>query len=117
ILLTVLLLVACGDNNGNASNGDEPDNNSSENNTKDNSNNNDDNESDELVTINMMLNLHTPEVPNDTIPDALEERLNVRLDIDWVPDNNYLERLNTAFATGTLPEVFGVGFNQLDQFR
>jgi|SRR5690625_4051445 len=117
ILLTVLLLVACGDNNGNASNGDEAGNNSSENNSKNNSNNNDDNESDELVTISMMLNLHTPEVPNDTIPDALEEKLNVRLDIDWVPDNNYAEKLNTAFATGTLPEVFSVGFNQLDQFR
>src|SRR5690625_3518020 len=80
ILLTVLLLVACGDNNGNASNGDEAGNNSSENNSKNNSNNNDDNESDELVTISMMLNLHTPEVPNDTIPDALEEKLNVRLE-------------------------------------
>src|SRR5690625_7936053 len=65
----------------------------------------------------MMLNLHTPEVPNDTIPDALEEKLNVRLDIDWVPDNNYSEKLNTAFATDTLPEVVSVGADQMDQFK
>jgi putative aldouronate transport system substrate-binding protein len=64
-----------------------------------------------------MLNLHTIEVPNSIIPDALGEKLNVKLDIDWVPNNNYDEKLNTALATSSLPEIVLVGFNQLNQFR
>src|SRR5690625_3077133 len=67
--------------------------------------------------ITMMNNLHTPEVPNDRILEILEEKTNVELEIDWVPDNNYNEKLNTAFATGTLPQVVSVGFQQMDQFK
>src|SRR5690625_937203 len=68
-------------------------------------------------TITMMINLHTPEVPGDKILDLVEDATNVNLDIEWVPDNNYSEKLNTAFATDTLPEVVSVGADQMDQFK
>src|SRR5699024_12795297 len=63
----------------------------------------------------LMLNLHTPEVPNDRLIKVLEEEANVKLDIDWVPDNNYEERLNTAFSTNSLPQVILVKTDQFIQ--
>jgi len=114
VFITSLLLVACGDKNKNASK-----DNASKDPTEDqfDKGNKDDKESDEPETISIMLNLHTPQVPNDKILNLLEEKTNVILDIDWVPDNNYNEKLNTAFATSTLPNVVGVGFQQMGQFR
>lgn len=101
IILTALLIVGCGDNNEGAS-------------TDQDSNHNEQNEP---MTISFMLNLRPAEVPSNMVADILEEKLNVKLDIDWVPDSSYGERLNTAFATTTLPEVVSVGVNQLDLFR
>src|SRR5690625_3917587 len=65
----------------------------------------------------MMINLHTPEVPGDKILNLVEDATNLELDIEWVPDNNYEEKLNTAFATGTMPEVVSIGADQIDQFK
>src|SRR5699024_11240356 len=114
VFITSLLLVACGDKDENTSN-----DNASKDPTEDQSDegNKDDKESDEPETISIMLNLHTPQVPNDKILNLLDEKTNVILDIDWVPDNNYNEKLNTAFATSTLPNVVGVCFQQMVQFR
>ncbi|WP_166238647.1 extracellular solute-binding protein [Paenibacillus turpanensis] len=55
--------------------------------------------------ISIMANLHTPEVPSDMIEKLVEEKANVDLDIQWVPDGSYEEKLNASFATGTLPQV------------
>src|SRR5699024_5256589 len=104
ILLIILLLAACGGNDENAS-------------EKGSSNSAEGEGSSKSTTIKIMTNLHTPEVPDDVLLKVLEEKTNYRLDIDWVPDNNYNEKLNTAFATGTLPQVVSVGFQQFDQFR
>src|SRR5699024_8681568 len=68
-------------------------------------------------TINFMTNLLTPNIPNENILTEVEDATGFNLEIDWVPDNNYNERLNTAFATNNLPDVVGVGFQQLDQFK
>ncbi|WP_100406455.1 extracellular solute-binding protein [Bacillus solitudinis] len=70
-----------------------------------------------LPEISMMLNLHTPEVPNERIRLLLEEKTGTKLDIQWVPDNNYNDRLNTAFATGTLPDVVLMGFPTFLQYK
>ena len=101
MLLAVLILAACGDKDGSAS--------------KDGSGGNKD--SDGAVNISIMAKLHTPEVPDEKVLKLVEETANVELDIEWVPDNTYDEKLNTAFATGTLPQVVSVGFEHLDQFR
>src|SRR5690625_3593231 len=57
------------------------------------------------ANISIMATLHTPEVPDEKVLKLIEEAANVKLDIEWVPDNNYNEKLNTAFATGTLSKV------------
>ncbi|RFB18599.1 extracellular solute-binding protein [Bacillus sp. HNG] len=59
----------------------------------------------EKVSFTIMANLHTPEVPSDKIEKLLEEKTGVELTIQWTPDTSYEEKLNTAFATETLPEA------------
>src|SRR5690625_4477540 len=110
ILFAMLLFVSCGDCYDNV----EKNKSKSEGNEKVNQNSKYDGKP---TTITIMSNLHTPKVPNDRILEILEEKTNVELEIDWVPDNNYNEKLNTAFATGTLPQVMSVGFEQMDQFK
>ncbi|WYP26413.1 extracellular solute-binding protein [Alkalihalobacillus sp. FSL W8-0930] len=65
--------------------------------------------------ISIMAVLHTPEVPDNKLRELLEEKTDSKLDIQWVPSDNYTERLNTAFATGTLPQVVTV--SNPDLFR
>ncbi|MGP4038523.1 extracellular solute-binding protein [Gracilibacillus sp. D59] len=65
--------------------------------------------------ISMMFNLHVPEVPEPRLEELLEEATNTKLDIRWVPDNNYAENLNTAIATNNLPDVFLLKDVTLDQ--
>src|SRR4051794_8059282 len=55
--------------------------------------------------ISIMINLHNPEVPSDLIEKLLEEKTNTQLDIQWVPDGTYNDKLNVAFSTGALPQA------------
>ncbi|WP_372636315.1 extracellular solute-binding protein [Cohnella sp.] len=55
--------------------------------------------------ITIMANLHTPEVPSDIIEKLLEEKTNTELTFQWVPDGSYDEKMNAAFATGSLPHA------------
>lgn len=57
------------------------------------------------VKITIMANLHTPEVPSDKIEKLVEEATNTQLEIQWVPDGSYDEKMNASFATGTLPQA------------
>ncbi|OUM95470.1 MAG: ABC transporter substrate-binding protein [Thermobacillus sp. ZCTH02-B1] len=59
----------------------------------------------EPVKITIMANLHTPEVPSDKIEKLLEEATNTELEIQWVPDGSYDEKMNASMATGTLPKA------------
>lgn len=59
----------------------------------------------EPFQLKIMTNLHTPEVPHDEIEKLLEEKTNTQLDIQWVPDGSYEEKLNASFATGSLPQA------------
>lgn len=68
--------------------------------------------------ITIMANLHTPEVPATEIETLLEQKTNTQLDIQWVPDGSYDEKLNASFATGTLPQsVFMRNSTTLLMFR
>ncbi|GAE34783.1 extracellular solute-binding protein [Halalkalibacter akibai] len=71
----------------------------------------------EPIAFSLMTNLHTAETPDKKIQDLIEEKTGYTLDIQWVPDSSYEERLNTAFATGSFPDAVRVGFQQLNQFK
>ncbi len=62
----------------------------------------------ERPTISFMSILQTAETPDPKLEQALEERLNVNLEIQWVPAATYVDRLNAAFATGNLPAVSSI---------
>ncbi|WP_166243072.1 extracellular solute-binding protein [Paenibacillus turpanensis] len=64
--------------------------------------------------ISIMTVLHSPEVPSDAIEKLLEEKTGTQLEIQWVPDGTYNEKLNASFATGTLPQVV---YAQISNFR
>lgn len=72
--------------------------------------------SDETPTITIMTKLHTAEVPSDKIKELVEEKTGVNLEIEWVPDNNYADKLSTAFATGTFPMAVTMGSDQVGEF-
>jgi putative aldouronate transport system substrate-binding protein len=78
------------------------------------SNNNDE---EERFTVTIMANLLAPQTPNDYLLEMLQDATNTNLDIQWVPDGNFEERLNTAFATNTMPHVIKMNQNMYNQFK
>ncbi|MGE7052343.1 extracellular solute-binding protein, partial [Paenibacillus glucanolyticus] len=58
-----------------------------------------------LTSISIMANLHTAQVPSDWIEKWLEERTGTQLDIQWVPDGSYDQKVYASLATGTLPQA------------
>ncbi len=59
----------------------------------------------EPFKLSIMADLHTAEVPSEDVQKVLEEKTNTKLSIQWVPDDNYDEKMNTAIATGSLPQA------------
>lgn len=59
----------------------------------------------EPFKLSIMLNLHEPEVPSDKLEKLLEEKTNTQLQIQWVPDGSYDDKINASFATGSLPQA------------
>lgn len=71
----------------------------------------------EPFEISILLNLHNLDVPNDRIKDLIEEATNTILNIQFVPEANYNDRINTAFATGNLPMVVPMSFQMFTQYK
>lgn len=71
----------------------------------------------EKTKISIMTKLHTAEVPDEKLLKLVEEAGNVEIKMEWVPDNNYSDKLNTAFATGTFAQAVTMGADQVDQFK
>src|SRR5690625_3332408 len=115
MILFAIVLTACGDNSEESGGGD----NTSNNDTEENANSDEESdESDEAYSFTIMANLHTPEVPDEKVLNKIEEATNTDVEIQWVPDNNYEDRLNTAFATSSLPHaVFMKNQTTFLQFR
>ena len=59
----------------------------------------------EKVSIEIMLPMKEKEIPADRLEKLIEEKTNTELKFQWVPDGSYDEKLNAAFATGSLPQV------------
>ncbi|KMK74715.1 extracellular solute-binding protein [Alkalihalobacillus pseudalcaliphilus] len=72
---------------------------------------------DDDFTLSAMVKLHTPEVPDKRILDILEEKSGVNLDIEFVPATTYVEKVNTAFASGTFPHSIVLDLDLLTQYK
>ncbi|MBD2845554.1 extracellular solute-binding protein [Paenibacillus sp. IB182496] len=59
------------------------------------------------VTITMMNTYHSETAPKDdgAIMQAMEDITQVELDMTWVPNNVYGEKLSVTLASGELPQV------------
>lgn len=99
LLLTLsLLLAACGNSSGSGSNGGSS--------KGENGSNGEAGKKTPKITI--MNALHYAEVPDPKIEEMIEEKLNVDLDIQWIPAATYADRMNAAFATGTLTDIVNI---------
>ena len=68
---------------------------------------------DEPLKLTMAWALYN-ELPdmNNTFWTELKKKMNVDLDIQWIPNANYQQKLELMLATGDIPEiVMGVGYN------
>ncbi|TDQ36785.1 extracellular solute-binding protein [Aureibacillus halotolerans] len=68
-------------------------------------------------SFSLLLNLHTPETPNERLEIMMEEATNTELTVQWTPSNTYGEKLNTAFVTGSAPEAILVNTAELILFK
>ncbi|WP_309119652.1 extracellular solute-binding protein [Paenibacillus sp.] len=59
--------------------------------------------------LSVMTVLHTPELPSDKLLRVLEEKTNTKLEINWVPNASYEEKVISALATDALPQAVYVG--------
>ncbi|WP_198671303.1 extracellular solute-binding protein [Paraliobacillus sp. X-1268] len=104
-LVAVVVLFACNNESASEQGGEE-----GSDNTSDTENG--------TYEFSIMANLHTPEVPSEKVLEEIEKLTNTDIEMQWIPDNNYEDRLNTAFATNTLPEaVFLKNQSTFVQFR
>ncbi|KAB8137847.1 extracellular solute-binding protein [Gracilibacillus oryzae] len=59
--------------------------------------------------ISVMANVHTPQVATDSpVLDQIETAADVELDISWVPDEMYDDKMNTVIATESYPRAMFV---------
>ncbi|MGO4692681.1 extracellular solute-binding protein [Paenibacillus sp. 2TAB26] len=57
------------------------------------------------TTISIMAPLHFPHPPSEEIIALIEDLTNVKLDINWVPDGIYTDKMNTALSTNSLKKA------------
>ncbi|WP_077617628.1 extracellular solute-binding protein [Bacillus sinesaloumensis] len=60
------------------------------------------------VEITIMTPLHSAETPDPKLEELIEEKTGVQLNIQWIPANNYVDKMNSAFATENLPDVANI---------
>lgn len=59
----------------------------------------------EELPISIMLPLHFPTPPSNEMQSMLEEWSGFTLDINWIPDGIYSDKMNTALTTNSLKKV------------
>ncbi len=101
LAMTISLLAACGSNSNNASNSaDKSGNNQAADKTEKPSE-----KPKEPYKITIMLPMKEKDIPSDKIKNEVEQKTGYKLEYQWVPDGNYVEKLNTSLATGAFPQV------------
>src|SRR5690606_9982048 len=56
-------------------------------------------------TISIMIPLHFPHPPSEEVIHLLEELTRTKLDLTWVPDGIYFDKMNTALTTNSMKKV------------
>ncbi|MEK5442729.1 MULTISPECIES: extracellular solute-binding protein [unclassified Fredinandcohnia] len=74
-------------------------------------------DSNEEFTLSAMVKLHSPEVPNKKIINILEEKTDMKLDFQFVPYNNYKEKVNALFGSGSFPDSVVLDLDMLTQYH
>jgi putative aldouronate transport system substrate-binding protein len=59
----------------------------------------------ELPTISIMAPLHFPHAPDSELIEEIGKLTNTTLDIEWVPDGIYTDKMNTAMMTNSLKKA------------
>ncbi|MHA7964112.1 extracellular solute-binding protein [Paenibacillus sp. CAU 1782] len=59
----------------------------------------------QVPVVSIMAPLHFPHAPSSEVIDKLENLTGVSLDITWVPDGIYTDKMYTALSTGSLKKV------------
>jgi putative aldouronate transport system substrate-binding protein len=62
-------------------------------------------------SISILAPLHFPQQPSKEIMTEIEKLTGVKLDIRWVPEGVYTDKMNTALTTNTLGKVTFVKFS------
>ncbi|UOQ46621.1 extracellular solute-binding protein [Gracilibacillus caseinilyticus] len=62
----------------------------------------------DLNEITIYTPLHSAETPDSKIEGTIEELTGVSLNLQYIPANNYQDRMNTSFATDSMPEVANI---------
>ncbi|MGI2297158.1 extracellular solute-binding protein [Paenibacillus sp. GXUN7292] len=60
---------------------------------------------DDKVYISIMAPLHFPHPPSQEVMEQLQQLTNVTLDINWVNDGIYFDKMNTAITTNSMKKV------------
>ncbi|WP_281888499.1 extracellular solute-binding protein [Paenibacillus sp. YYML68] len=55
--------------------------------------------------ISIMVPLHFAHPPNQRLIDTIEQKADVKLEIGWVPDGIYSDKMNTALTTNSMKKV------------
>lgn len=110
ICLLIASLIACGQGTTNTNEGGTTDSTNTTSDTSDktgdSSGSKDTTSSEEPVTLTMIQRLNAQYVVEDNpIIEELERRLNIKLEIEAPPINNYADRLNIVMASGDLPDI------------
>ncbi|MGO4545235.1 extracellular solute-binding protein [Paenibacillus sp. 2TAB23] len=58
-----------------------------------------------IPTISIMAPLHFPHPPSAEMLERIEGLTDVKLDINWVPDGIYTDKMNTALSTNSLKKA------------
>lgn len=63
------------------------------------------NQENDIPNISIMVPLHFPHPPTQEIIQELEKLTDTKLDIGWVPEGIYTDKMNTALTTNSLKKV------------
>lgn len=64
----------------------------------------------DLTNISIMVPLHFPHMPSDEAIQKLEQLTNTSLDLVWIPDGIYTDKMNTALTTNSFKKVMFIKY-------